>query len=145
MPSIDFSAVEDLKPIPDGNYLASITSAKAGMSANNNPKIDLTWKVEQGEFEGRNVFDTLTFTAKSAYRVKMTLMALDFPEDFSGEVTPDDLIGKTAYILVKIESSTAINEQTGEPYGDRNRVQRVKSASSGKAAAGKPSLGKLLS
>ena len=143
MPAIDFSQVEDLKPIPQGTYLASVVEAKPGVSQNQNPKIDLRWKIEEGEFENRNVFDTLTFTVKALGRVKSTLMALDFPADFQGEVNPDDLVGKTAYIVVDIEASEQVNPETGEPYPPRNRVKRVKSVS-GPVGGTTPNLKKLL-
>jgi hypothetical protein len=141
-PAIDFSQVQDLKPVPPGTYLASITTAKSGMSQAQNPKLDITWKIEEGEFEGRNVFDTLTFSPKSLYRVKGTLIALDFPADFSGEVVPDELVGKTALIVVDIDNNDSGQvDEAGEPYPPRNRVKKVKSASS---PTGKPNLSKLL-
>jgi hypothetical protein len=141
MPAIDFSQVEDLKPIPEGWYLASIVEATPGISQNQNPKIDLRWKVESGEYENRNVFDTLTFTAKAMGRVKSALLALDFPPDFQGEVESDDLVGKTANIMVVIEASDKINPETGEVYPPRNKVKKIKAISTG---MGGPNLKNLL-
>ncbi len=142
-PSIDFSQVEDLKPIPEGVYLATVTAAKAGKSKAGNDKIDITWKVEEGEFEGRNIFDTMTFTEKSMYRVKATLLGLGFDETFSGEIVPDDLVGKTASIVVTIEQNEGqVDPDTGEPYSPRNRVKKVKPVSA--ATGGKTNLSKLL-
>jgi len=133
MPTIDFSQVKGLDPIPVGEYLASITSASDGMSSNNNPKIDIQWKVEDGPFAGRIVFDNLTFTEASAFRVKNTLLALDFPEDFKGDVNGEMLVGKTAYIVVEIETSTQLDD-SGEPYPPRNRVKKCKSLKARKRA-----------
>ena len=141
-PSIDFSEVKDPEPIPDGNYLASIVEAKEGTSKNNNPKIDLHWRVESGPFEGRYVFDTLTFTEKAAGRVKAVLKALDFPADFKGDVPLDDLIGKSAMITVGTEVSTEIDPNTGEPYAPRNKVKRVRPVSA--APAGTTNFDKLM-
>ena len=130
-PAIDFSQVEDLKPLPRAWYLASIVEAKEGVSKQGNVKMDLRWKVEEGEFEGRNVFDTLTFTQKALFRVKATLKGLGFPDDFSGEISGDDLVGKTARILVDIEQSETLDPETGEPYPPRNRIKKVTSPNAG--------------
>jgi hypothetical protein len=130
-PVIDFTQVEDLKPLPRDWYLASIVEAKEGVSKQNNAKIDLRWKVEEGEFEGRNIFDTITFTQKALFRVKATLKGLGYPEDFSGEIVPEDLVGKTARILVDIEQSTQIDPESGEPYPPRNRIKKVVSPTAG--------------
>jgi len=126
-PSIDFSEVKGLEPIPPGNYLATIVKAEEGVSQKGNPKIDLQWKVvdEEGNFDGRIVFDTLTFTEKALFRVKSTLRAVGFDKDFSGEIDCDDLIGESAMLLVEIEASGQISPD-GEPYPPRNRIRKVK-------------------
>jgi len=131
MPTIDFSEVQDLQPLPDGQYTATVVSAKEGISQNGNPKIDIQWSVEGGDYDGRRIFDTLTFTAKALFRVKATLKGLGFPENFSGDITAEDLIGKTAVITVTTEQSEGINPTTNEPYGPRNRVKKVSPVGSG--------------
>lgn len=128
MPTIDFSKVEGIKPVPAGEYPATIVEAQDGMSQNNNPKIDLQWKLETGEKEtdGHVVFEPLTFTKKTEWRVKRALRALGFEKDFAGEVTGEMLIGRSAIIVVEIEPSTQIDPETDEPYPPRNRVKSVK-------------------
>jgi hypothetical protein len=131
MPSIDFSEIKGMELLPDGWYNASIVSAKPGVSQNKNPKMDLRWKIEGGEHDGRQLFDTLTFSPESLWRVKLTLQALGFPKDFKGAVQPEDLLGLTAAIHVSVESGKQIDPATNEPYPPRNRVDRVR-ASGGK-------------
>jgi len=123
--AMDFSQVADLGPIPGGVYDASIVKATPGMSLSGHPKIDLAWKVEEGEFEGRQIFDTLAFHPNALPMTKRKLLNLGFPEDFSGEIDPEDLIGVTATLTVSIEKSTEINPDTSEPYDPRNRVNRI--------------------
>lgn len=125
MPTIDFTQVVALEPLPAGSYLATIVKAEEGMSENGNQKIDLQWKIEGEPFDGRLVFDTLTFTEKTMFRVKQALTSLGFPKDFKGDVTPDLLVGKTARIVVEIEASTKVDAD-GELYPPRNRVRKVK-------------------
>lgn len=121
MPAIDFTQVKGLEPIEDGKYEATIVSAENGVSKKGNPKIDIRWQVELGEGQKRNIFDTLTFSVDSMWRVKLTLQALGFPKDFKGDVEPEDLLGKTALITVTTQKG-AVHEETGEPYPDRNKV-----------------------
>lgn len=123
--SVDFSAIADLGPIAAGVYEASIASAKPGVSLSGHPKIDTAWKVEEGDFEGRQIFDTLAFHPNALPMTKRKLLQLGFPEDFSGEIDPEDLIGVTATITVSIEKSQQVNPETGEPYSDRNRINRI--------------------
>jgi len=125
MPTIDFSEVKDLEPIPNGSYDAEIVFAQEGVSKNDNPKIDLRWKVLAGEFAGRQVFDTLTFTQNSMYRVKNTLKALGFAPAFKGEVVGGDLIGMQATIVVSTDPGST-DPVSGEEYSPRNKVSKVK-------------------
>jgi hypothetical protein len=123
MPGIDFSEVKDLEPLPNGQYNCEIVYAQEGTSQNGNPKIDLRWKVLDDEFAGRLIFDTLTFTANALFRVKQALKAVGFPENFSGEVVPADLIGLQATLRVGLDKGST-NADTGEEYPARNRVMK---------------------
>lgn len=128
-PSIDFSQVQGLEPIEEGTYLASIVHAEEGMSKQGFPKIDIRWKVDDGAPEGvagRQVFDTLSFHPDALWRTKLTLQALGFPKDFSGDVEVEDLLNQVAAITVTIEPSTQTDPATGEPYPERNRVIRIR-------------------
>lgn len=124
MPTINFAKVQGLEPLPAGSYTATITEATLGVSKANNEKIDIKWKIEGGQYDGRIIFDTLTFTEKALFRVKATLQGLGFAKDFKGDVKADDLIGRTAKIAVDIQAGNGIDE-TGEPYQPRNRVKKV--------------------
>lgn len=125
MPAINFSDVKGLEPIPDGVYEGTITYAEEGTSGAGYPKIEIRWKVELPDGTPRLVFDTLAFHPDALWRTKITLRALDFPPDFSGDVTPEDLLGKSAMLTVGLRKG-AIDEASGEAYPDRNRVVKVK-------------------
>jgi len=134
MPSIDFSAVQGLEPLPVGRYPATVISAVEGLSKAGNPKIDLQWKIASGKYEGRIVFDSLVFTPQTLFRVKGSLVGLGFPKNFKGNVGPQDLVGKNAELVLDIEASTQLDESTGEPYPPRNRVKKIKSLTSPSSA-----------
>lgn len=123
--SIDFTEIADMGPIPGGRYEASIVSAKPGLSGSGYPKIDVAWKIEDGEFESRQIFDTIAFHPNALPMTKRKLGNMGFPDDFSGVVDPEDLLGVSAVIVVTIEQSTQINPDTGEPYDPRNRVTKI--------------------
>lgn len=136
-PSIDFSEVQGLDPIEAGTYLASIVHAEEGMSKSNQPKIDVRWKVDESEDKavaGRQIFDALSFHPDALWRTKMTLQALGFPKDFSGDIEVEDLLNRDATIVVTIEDSTQDDPATGEPYPPRNRIVKVRPAGSSAAS-----------
>ena len=124
MPAIDFSSVKGLDPVPAGTYNAVVIAATEGTSQNGNPKIDVRWQIEGGEYDGRQLFDTLTFTEKAMWRVKKTLQSMGFPKDFKGEVDPEMLLGTSARLVVTIEQSDGVDEN-GESYPPRNRVNKI--------------------
>lgn len=124
--AIDFSEVKGIEPVPVDTYLATIQTATEGESNTGNPKIDLQWKIESGQYAGRIIFDTLAFTQNSMFRVKNTLIGLGFPKNFKGAVEASELVGKTAMITVDIQTSTQLDDN-GDPYPARNRIKKVKS------------------
>jgi len=63
MPAIDFSEIKGLDPVPNGTYEAEIVYAQEGTSGSGHPKIDLRWKILDGEYANRLVFE-MTSVAK---------------------------------------------------------------------------------
>jgi hypothetical protein len=122
---INFGAIKDLDPISDGKYDAVISKAEFGMSQKQQPKCDLRWTIEGGDFDGRIVFDTLSFSEKALWRVKEVLVALGFDEDFNDELTPDMLLGMRGVITVATEQQTQLNPATGKPWPARPRIKAV--------------------
>jgi hypothetical protein len=102
-----------------------VKEAKEGTSNSGNDKIDLQWLIEEGDHAERIIFDTLVWHPKALFRIKQTLIAFGYEADFAGAVEAEELIGQTALLIIDIESSTQIDEATGEPYPPRNRVKRV--------------------
>jgi hypothetical protein len=102
-----------------------IVAAEVGESKKGFAKIDLRWKVLEGEFEGRQIFDSMSFHPDALWKTKAVLKALNFPDDFAGEVGPEDLLNRQATVYVSVETGR-IDPATQEPYPDRNRVVKVK-------------------
>lgn len=123
---INFGEIKGLEPIADGKYDAVIAKAEFGMSQKQQPKCDIRWKIEEeGDFQGRIVFDTLSFADAALWRVKEVLVALGFDEDFNDELTADMLFGMRGVITVATEPQTQLNPATGKPWPARPRVKAV--------------------
>jgi hypothetical protein len=128
--SIDFSEIPSLEPVPAGTYLATIIQADEGESQAGNPKVDLRWKIIGSEFDGRLVFDHLSFAPTALWRTKLFLQAVGYGNGFAGTIEAEDLVGKVANITVAVETGRT-NPDTGETYPDRNRIVKVKAAEAG--------------
>lgn len=132
-PIIDFGEVQGLEPVPAGTYKAEVVFAQEGASKAGQPKIDLRYKIIGGEQDGRQVLDTMSFHPQALWRTKLSLQAMGFAKDFSGEIDAGDLIGREVTIVVAIEESSQTDED-GDPYPPRNRVVKVKKAQSNAAS-----------
>jgi len=126
-PVIDFSDVKGPEPIPDGEYLLTITKAEFGESNSGAPKIDVTYEVTDGEYQGRKVFDTISFHKNALMFTKVTLQQLG--ADVTGKVDPEalaeEMLGLSLSAFVKIQESDQVDPRTQEPYPARNRISRI--------------------
>lgn len=129
---VNFADIKELEPIADGKYDAAIAAATFGFSKTGQPKVDVQWKIlDEGEFFDRVIYDTMSFHPKALWRTKATLIAIGLPEDFSGELTREDLLGSRATITVGMEASSGLNPETNAPYPARPRVKNVQKLGSG--------------
>lgn len=122
---VDFTEVKDLAPIPPGKYPAEIKACTPTRSkSSGNPMFNIQWRVTEGEYADRIVFQSLVFTPKAMFMVKQVMTAIGFDEDYGGTITPDDLIGEDAVLQVTIEQGS-VDPTTGEKYEPRNRIKKV--------------------
>lgn len=91
---------DGFEPIPAGLYKARIERASEAYSAAKDPMIKITFKISEGEFYKRLIFDNLTFNKKGMGRVKIMLKALGLSTDQGCEVTPELLLGRDILIDV---------------------------------------------
>lgn len=106
---INFSEIETLEPVPSGTYAVRIEEANAQTSKKGNEMLALRFAVAEGDYVGQNIFDYVTFSSKSLYRVREFYAALGFCEaDSEEEFTPpedSELIGLELQVKVKLETS----------------------------------------
>jgi hypothetical protein len=79
--------LEKADEVVTGEVLAAVSKATPGVSNNDNFKIDLHLKVleaEEPSYVGRMIFDTITFTLKTAFQVKRAIkgFGLGMPPEF---------------------------------------------------------------
>ena len=99
----------DFSPLPPAEYVFKCEEAKLGETSTHRKKIDLTLVVDEGEFEGRKVWHTLTFIPKGDAGHGLTISCLKAfglldPEEPSRiRVNREDFEGRTARARTKIE------------------------------------------
>lgn len=122
MIKLDFSNVEggNFDPVPAGDYLVEIEKFEETTSTSGNQMIKATFKIVEGEYEGRKIFDNYVLNQNSLWKLKSLFVALG--EDVSGmaEFSPDDFVGKKFLATVSIEESAG--------YDPTNRIKKHKKA-----------------
>lgn len=76
MPEVDFTGVPDaedgnFEPMPPGKYHAQVESVESKNDKNGNEYFNVKFKIIEGEFEGRFVWDGVFFSEKSLGRLKL--------------------------------------------------------------------------
>ena len=140
MPRIDFDTIddaEDYSPLPDGQYLCVLDDIEEKNTQYGDELWSLKFAVQEGEYEGRKIFDNMVFSEKALKRAKLICSRLGL--DVSGEVdlTPDLLKGRAA--LVTVETDESVNDEGKSKR--RNVVpfagyERVESGASAPVATG---------
>ena len=125
LPKINFADIKGPEPVPAGDYILEVMTATPGVSKAGNDKISMRFRIASGPYEGRNVFDNLTFTEASLFRIKQFMVAAGYDPDFEGEVEPEDFVGKVVSASVTIRAATTSDE--GELYPAQNQIRKYAS------------------
>ena len=106
MPKIDFPNVQDAKdfsPLPEGKYLCQLSKITKATTKYDDEMWKLHFKVIQGEYTGRIIFDNMVFSKAALGRVKLICSRLGLDTSQEVDVTPDLLQGRKCYISVEIQ------------------------------------------
>lgn len=141
MPRINFAGVEDQKefqPAPAGDYILELVDAQDGtvQSGDNKgaDKTTLQWEIvdAEGELEqynGRRIYDNVSYTEKALPRLKTMLKAFGAEVDDSDNAEDvdfewDDLLGKK--LLAKIRSVPKQRDKNdpAKEYPAKNAIVR---------------------
>ena len=106
MPRINFDSVDaisDFAPLPDGDYVCSLSDIETDTTRAGDPMWKLRWTVEEGECAGRLLFDNLVFSAKALPRVKLVCESCGLDTDGEIDLEPEMMLGKRVRISTYIE------------------------------------------
>lgn len=135
----DFSKIStDFEPLPAGVYRVKIEEQEDGQSKENKyPQINFGLVVQEGEFKGRKLFDSVTLQMKDKKtqqvvantfglgRIKAYAIAILGEEaGNSNAIDTDAFKGSIVDVVVSIETYTKTPEKGGGE-GKRNKIDRV--------------------
>lgn len=106
MPRIDFTQIEDTSdyaPLPDGEYRCHVDSVDERTTQRGDPMWRLRFRVVDGDFEGRWVWDNLVFSERGRSRVKLFCKSIGIDTSQAVDLLPEMLIGKTCKVTVFTE------------------------------------------
>jgi len=118
--TLDFDGVEDrgdFSPLPSGTYdctIFSIDASKVGRDSKQ-PYAEFVYKVQEGEYKGRQLWQNFSFQKQALWGLKRLLVKLGYdPEKLSGkfEFEPRELLGRRVFVTV---SESTYN---GKPSND---------------------------
>jgi hypothetical protein len=143
---VNFGNVEDAKDISslidEGDYICVCVKVEEGNTDDGDAMWNLWWKIYDGAFENRYIFDRLFFNQKCYPRMKLILGRLGF--DVSGELdlTTDMLVGKFALVTVKHKVQTkgknAGKNREEVPFGGYQAVEVSEEGESATEAEDQP-------
>lgn len=90
---LDFSQVKDgFEAIPKGIYSSYFFDLVKGMSVNNNPKLDITFKISEGAYKGRLLWMHPSLQPQSLWRIKRLLVAVGTTLELTGDIKVSQII-----------------------------------------------------
>ena len=103
---IDFSEIEemdDFSPLPAGKYLSSLSEVEETETQSGDDMWKLRFSVEEGDHQGRYIFDNVVFSDAALKRAKLICSRLGL--DTSGELdlTPELIKGRSCYVTAESE------------------------------------------
>lgn len=128
MTKVNFSGVSDFKPIPEGEYEATFTefTEPKPSKASGQLTTRMTYTIQDDEFQGRKVFQNLSFAEAALWNMKRTLIRLGAnedvvsdPEGFDVEEVLSGLVGSPCRVVLVLSEYQGVM---------RNAVQEVKEA-----------------
>lgn len=142
MPKIGFAGVPDqkeFKPAPSGDYILELVDAEEGGTIQSGPnagqpKDSLIFEIvdceeELEEFNGRRIYETVTYGEKAMPRVKTMLKAFGVEVDDSEgaeelEFEWDELLGKKLMAKIRSVPEQPDKNDPSKRYPPKNAIVR---------------------
>jgi hypothetical protein len=116
----DFSSVDDIDSyvfVPEGEHNCRVADVRGGTSRDGSARWSVRLEVLDGEWAGRTAaWDSLTWSERGVYRVKMVLEALGLDVRGDLEIEPQDLLNLQALVRV-------VPEEREDPVTGRRQVR----------------------
>ena len=113
------------EPVPKGQYVASITDAKVGpLKSGKGQAVQLTWKIEGGQYANRLIFDRVIVAHESAEAMKFGRRKLKDIADACG--VKDSITDLTVLLNKPCSVYGKIEQDDAGQYPPKNRIGRVK-------------------
>jgi hypothetical protein len=127
--NLDNVQAMSFEALPKGNYPCVVDEATFGNSkSSGKPMISLKWKVFEGDYKGRILFQHLSFSPGALPGTKANLLQLD-SELFVGPFNPQQIVDSGALLGRKHVLKVKVDEgQNGDPS---NQVQKILPYTSG--------------
>lgn len=87
---------DDFETLPKGNYPCFVYELEGGQSQNDNPKIDITLKVANGDYKNRNLWTNITLTPAAWWKCEEFFEVVDYDIDSLPESveTPEEIVAE---------------------------------------------------
>lgn len=102
MPEYDWDKVEEAQgysPLPDGKYYCVVEKADLGTTANGDEMFKLEFKVLEGAFKGRKLFDNIIFSERALGRAKLMLKRMGLELNGKVNVKWSDVQGRKVIVV----------------------------------------------
>lgn len=106
MPKIDFNKVDDVQdysPIPEGKYLCTVENVEEARTQYQDEMWKLRFRVADGKYAGRIIFDNMVFSEAALKRVKLICSRLGIDVSKELDLTPAMVKGQSCQLTVEIE------------------------------------------
>jgi hypothetical protein len=102
---IDFDSPADIAnyiTVPAGDYVCRVAEVRPAVTRAGDERWSLRIVVDEGVHAGQQAaWDSLVFSARGRSRARVVLAALGLPSKGKVQISPDDLVGRTALVSVR--------------------------------------------
>jgi len=124
----DVKTKGEFEPIPEGRYDLNVEKAELGQAETGNPMIKVTYKITDGTYKGRLVWDNFVLIPNSYWKLKTFLeasgSALADSENVTEQKIADAMVGMKVNGFLSPRTSTS-----GKPTNDVKSYISIKAAS----------------
>ena len=106
MPRVDFARIQGRRsftPLPEGTYPCRLVDVDESTTRSGDPMWKLTWRVLDGEYRGRRIFDTISFSERALKRTQHVLFVLGLDVGGKVDLVPEMILGRDCLVAVAIE------------------------------------------